>query len=284
MTHPAPPDNDYALLVVDWDFFFPNPAYGAAIDADSILYVWDFREAPWFIDYCWPSRAAAFLEAGVPLPYCRDYENFWDRFVIRDDAPLLMGDSNANAGLLFPNSLLDDDAPEAWGTVSLWDAHHDSGYKGTYEQWEASDTVACDTWMLMHHKAGSRLEVVYPSWREKIDGVEKGPLIEVDRRIDDGTNPTTVYDAVYVCRSGAWVPSWCDHQFEEFISAVPALHAYEVPGNRWTQPRPDPLPEARASRGLHQMLEQLNQGLDPVRSSASADRGTYTTNTTPEGT
>lgn len=246
-------NNEYNLLVVDWDFFFPNPSYGAALTEDWLLYDWDHSETSYRTEKVWTHRAQNFLRYDRPLPMCRNYEGFWNRFNFGDSrAPLVYGDSNVHSGLLLPSSFGWD--ADAWTKVSLWDAHHDCGYKGTLEQWKTQGTMECDSWMLKHHDLGSQLEVIYPSWRTQIDGIENGPLIPVPRRIDDGTNPDTVYDAVYVCRSGAWVPSWCDEQFEEFLGAY-AGFGREVPGNEWAQPRPDPLPDARRAVELMQLRQ-----------------------------
>lgn len=245
--------NEYNLLVVDWDFFFPNPSYGAEFGQDALLYDWQHAETPYLTNYIWSTRAAPFLQYDLPLPKCLDYEGFWQRFNLGGDQPaeLLYGDSNLHSGLLLPSSFGWE--ASAWSTISLWDAHHDCGYKGTLEGWRASGKMQCDTWMLKHYDLGSHLEVIYPSWRQEIDGVESGPLIPVDRRIDDGSNPTREYHAVYVCRSGAWVPSWCDGQFDEFLASYPDM-GIEIPGNEWTQPRPDPLPAARTQAEMFKRI------------------------------
>ncbi|MFE9833964.1 hypothetical protein ACFYP4_02275 [Streptomyces sp. NPDC005551] len=239
--------SEYNLLVVDWDFFFPNPMYGAKMGPDVLLYDWHHSESRWGVDMQWPIVAQGWLRNGLELPMCRDYDGFWDRFnLFREEgepAPMLYGDSNVWSGLLLPTTFGWE--VEAWTKVSLWDAHHDCGYKGTLEEWRAGGEMECDSWMLKHHDLGSELEVIYPRWRSKIDGIESGPLIPVNRRIDDGSNPPTVYDAVYICRSGAWVPAWCDEQFEDFLARYPD-YGLPVPGNEWTQPRPDPRPLALA--------------------------------------
>lgn len=247
--------NEYNLLVVDWDFFFPNPSYGAEVGRDALLYDWHFRESKWGIDMQWPIVAQGWLRHNLPLPKCQGYEGFWDRFNLGDEpAPMLYGESNVHAGLLMPSTF--GFQADAWAKVSLWDAHHDCGYGGTLEAWRKRGFMECGSWMLKHYDAGSSLEVIYPSWRTKIDGIETGPIIPVDRRIDDGTDPDTVYDAVYVCRSGAWVPSWCDDQFEEFLGSYPDF-GLEVPGNEWTQPRPDPVPDALVALEAQRRLNAL---------------------------
>lgn len=57
------------------------------------------------------------------------------------------------------------------------------------------------------------------------------------QRVDDGDPIAEEFDTVFVCRSGAWVPPWCDGQFEEFLDAAPfeIIWLDSEPRNRgWT--------------------------------------------------
>ncbi|MFF9265824.1 hypothetical protein [Streptomyces longwoodensis] len=237
------------LLVVDWDFFFPNPTISANFHEFETpgLYLWDHKETPFHTSpLMWATRASGFLHYGLELPRVKGWEGFWDRFQFSEDGVVLTyGDSNLHAGRLFPSTFgLDEDwgVPDRWTTVSLYDAHHDCGYQGTgsYEKWEARGTLTCEDWMLNHHRHGSRLEVTYPAWRGAVEGIEPPPLVPVDRRVDDGTTPDRAYDAIYVCRSGAWVPPWCDEEFTAFLEAAPGMWHSLVPGeDDWEHPRPD---------------------------------------------
>lgn len=208
-------------LVFDWDYFFPNPMATAYPDddlpRDVFMYDWTTSEhgnAERLPPYIWQTRAEGFLSWDLPLPYCTGWEQWWDRFPgIAVGAELTYADSNAYS------------APEhfapagsgTWDRIDLYDAHHDAGYHHRPE----SD---CGNWMVDHYRAGVRnLNVHYPAWRRTVDGVEPPPHIPVKRDLDDGTSTVRKrYDAVFVCRSGAWVPSWCDGQFEQFLAAAPA--------------------------------------------------------------
>lgn len=205
------------LLVVDWDFFFPNPAANGV--ARSYLYDWGTREAPLFIDFIWGARAAAFLHMDGALPYCRGYEHFWERFRLPSDVPLLIADSNKEAGLLGPDLFDDEKLDQVW----LFDAHHDCGYdRMPTDEWLARGTYTCEDWMLKPHLLwGAELHVRYPQWRNNALLMEPKPLVPVDRRIDDGQPIDVEFAGVFVCRSGAWVPSWCDKQFEQFLGLYP---------------------------------------------------------------
>lgn len=250
------------LLVVDWDYFFPNPMAAGCdtLPRDVFLYDWQPRENLYMIHGIWSTRAAGFMVHGLELPVVKGFEGFWDRFTFSDEAIALYGDSNLWACNLHPYPLVEDAVEgEPWEKVTLFDAHHDCGYKGTYEKWAAQDKVNCENWMLVHHQRGSALEVVHPPWRQKVDGIESGPLIPVERRIDTGGPVEDVFDAVYICRSGAWVPPWCDEQFTEFVDALGEREGIamvvEHPSNEWNHPREDVMDEARRDVARMKALE-----------------------------
>ncbi|MFG2767838.1 hypothetical protein [Streptomyces rubiginosohelvolus] len=239
------------LLVVDFDFFFHNPHEGlpAPHRGDEGLYDWAHGENQLLREIIWPIRAEEFLRAGIEPPRCEGYENFWERFTFTsDNPPLFYADSNLYAGRLSPRHYaLFDLEIMAWQDVHLFDAHHDSGYPHQYgptsfEEWAELGEFSCEDWMLVHHAQGSRLALTYPAWRP--DGDSHPPLIPLDTTVDDGGEAALPFDAVFLCRSGSWVPSWCDDQFTELLAAFPG-RAHLFPGSAWAHPRPDPLPQAR---------------------------------------
>jgi hypothetical protein len=101
MTRSEPPTaTAHRLLVVDFDFFFPNPLDAGAADTQSLrLYDWGRAETVVHREKIWPVRAAVFAGEGVPLPRCQPTTGFWDRFTLATDV-LLVADSNAYAGPL----------------------------------------------------------------------------------------------------------------------------------------------------------------------------------------
>ncbi|MFC4328364.1 hypothetical protein ACFPC0_11050 [Streptomyces andamanensis] len=269
-------ENAPNLLVVDWDFFFRNPSYAADLgveEGDLMLYLWDHAESPVYTfgpiaTQVWAERASGFLKSDMPLPMATNWENFWSRFRFDEyDVPVYYADSNLWAGKIMPSSLgwdLEDQGlRDAWATVSLYDAHHDCGYKntGSFEEWQAKDRISCEDWMLAHHEQGSRLEVTYPAWRKEIGQVEPEPLVPVKRRVDDGTTEDRVYHAVFVCRSGAWVPPWCDGQFTEFLHAGPNMHPTRMMDELWEHPRADVLGQARQDLEARKRVEARIAGL-----------------------
>ncbi|QCX77279.1 hypothetical protein C9F11_18135 [Streptomyces sp. YIM 121038] len=235
------------LLCVDWDFFFPTPTAGAALSEHSRLYAWPIAEDVHHVEVIWLQRIRRFHEAGVQLPRCHGYEGFWNRFTIAPAAPVWYADSNAWAAQVFPSDI---GGEGSWASVHLYDAHHDCGYRrntATFEEWKQRGRISAEDWMLAHHWAGSRLFVHFPPWRESMARPTEEPVIPVNMNIDDGEAPTVTFDAVFVCRSGAWVPSWCDRQFTEFIEACPA-RPVEHPRNVWRHPRHDVERMERLSR------------------------------------
>lgn len=220
------------LLVVDWDYFFPNRMmmhpdfYGSDIG----LYDWGHFESPMMISsWMWVARASNIDVAGKPRPTVNGTDGWWDRFSL-PDAPLLVSDSNLYAALASP-SLYGKSVDDDWTEVWLFDAHHDCGYvKGAREKYLSDQVVTCENWMIPMAENGAELHVRYPQWRAEQDkpmesaGVyecEPRPEIPVDRAIDLSSEEHPPFDGVFVCRSGAWVPAWCDDKFEEFVSAYP---------------------------------------------------------------
>ncbi|MEV0445163.1 hypothetical protein AB0I84_23280 [Streptomyces spectabilis] len=125
--------------------------------------------------------------------------------------------------------------------------------------------------MLLHHDRGSHLSLTYPAWRPQGDSTP--PLVPLRTTVDDGSPVADPFDAVFLCRSGAWVPSWCDDQFTDLLTAFPG-HAELFPGSEWTHPRPDPLPDVRriaaAVTELHHRAKARQLPAAPVPQAAAA--------------
>ncbi|MER6196778.1 hypothetical protein ABT234_05275 [Streptomyces sp. NPDC001586] len=239
------------MLAVDWDFFFPTPDAGGPAGDHPELYGWPVAEDEHHTEVVWEARAKTFLAAGVELPQVQGWRGFWDRFTFTERAVLIYADSNAWAGQLWPSTV---GGSGAWESVHLYDAHHDAGYKtnhASFEHWRTSgDGIRCENWMLAHAWAGASLHVHFPPWRESLAYPREVPLVDVDMTIDDGAAPGVAFDAVYLCRSGAWVPPWADGEFSEFLRSAPVptgLH----PGNQWVHPRPDPLRMGELKEALY---------------------------------
>lgn len=201
------------LLVVDFDFFVPIPEQGPR----AALFDWGHLEAEFFIHDVWPARAAHLQMAGADLPQAEGHTTFWSRFTFADQVRLLVAESNA--------AVVGSDAIPRFGEadeVWLFDAHHDAGY-GNTDPLEVArgGRLTCEDWMVLPALCGATLHVRYPQWRT-VAMREPEPTVAVDRQFDDGQPDQEPFDVVFVCRSGAWVPPWCDPAFFEFINSCPA--------------------------------------------------------------
>lgn len=211
------------LLVVDFDFFFPEPES----DPD-FMYDWGHKESPLFIEMLWNNRAAAFVSNGLDLPTTTGEEDyFWDRFKFSKDARLFVSESNAQAASPHITDFLSNCPDPLIRSVWLYDAHHDCGYQGPdmdVEKLLEDGRFSCENWMILYKALGAKLHVRYPSWKPWAMEAEPVPPIKVDRQVDvvgDNNPDDVVFDAVFLCRSGAWVPTWCDEQFFSFLHDAP---------------------------------------------------------------
>jgi hypothetical protein len=209
------------LLSVDWDYFVPS------IDHEFIESVRGARIpcAPRggevfpdaMLDGLWDSRAAALLAGGQALPGTSgDEEGFWDRFRLDPSARLYFADSHSQAA----------HAAVRTGVTEVWnfDAHHDCGYEGAWDDPLRLGWVACANWMCAYALGGASLRVRYPAWRPDALRREVAPLCPVERTIDDARAVPLCFDLVFVARSSAWTPPWLDEQYEAFLDAAPVAH------------------------------------------------------------
>ena len=274
------------LLVVDFDFFFPN--LNGSGKKGWELYDWAHREAPFFIDGpVWNMRATAFMMRGMELPgLSGEQRQFWSRFKFDPDAALYIADSNSMAA---SNELFDgvDRFSEVW----LYDAHHDCGYPpqgraellGTSEQRMkcitdtlAESTYSCENWMLLHWGLGSKLHVRYPSWMSDWAEPEEDdmilPIEFVDRRVDSPENrPDVVFDRVFVCRSGAWVPPWCDRGFLKFIKNAPRSMPLHWLDDKSQEPRAFSVEECQQMIAAWKLTSALAADLASIRAAEGRD-------------
>ena len=199
------------LLSVDWDFFLP-------VDHGSQLFDWGHAENGLFMGpLMWQLRAAPFIQAGLPLPTCQGWQTFWQRFRFAKNTTLFYGDSHSLAA----HSLVHMGIT---GRCENWDGHHDLGYRpDSLERIHRTMTVDCSDWMLLYHEIlGLQTRVVLPPWMRSIESeLERGREVGAEVVQDDGTDQAEPFHRIYVARSGAWTPTWCDLDFQAFIDACP---------------------------------------------------------------
>jgi len=216
------------LLSVDWDFFFADrDGY-----EKGFLYDWGHREAPLFINDLWEIRAAAFHNAGVKLPRTTGHETwFWEGIKCVPDAPLYVAESHAFAvdSRIYEPMVWDTDEPVIWS----FDAHHDLGYYDDALDNVRNGIIECGSWLLWYAVyVQPTVHIRYPSWHRRHADLDRialsqealdNLLFTYDRKLTGRATfrNLPVFDAIFVCRSGAWVPSWLDDDFFTFLVAAP---------------------------------------------------------------
>lgn len=224
------------LLSVDWDFFFPEPTSGPEVQ----LYDWGHSEhgiIAVMSQTLWMARAAGFVRHHYPLPRPLPTEGFWERFTFAEDAAWFIADSHAYAYAPQVRHALDGLVHTIWS----YDAHHDCGYgPSPRRRFKQSRTVSCENWLLAYDTPLVHARHIrYPTWKQTAFSEERrvprSLFTEFTRTFDDAQNPPPVepFDVVFLCRSGSWVPPWCDGEFVRFVHH--AAEAAPRPGtpNRW---------------------------------------------------
>lgn len=222
------------LLVVDWDFFFPivERPHQQTYPGEMWLYDWGHSEGSAFmLEGIWPIRASSFYQRAIPLPTIDTaaWKAFVQQVKVRKGTTLYYADSNVYA-LSMLQELTGGRTIRRLrkpGRIVLIDAHHDCGYKGKQAFYRSAEygtfQFTCEDWLVGYVLSGFTAHMRYPAWRahalEK-DG-EPQPIVTLDRGIYSPEEPMPIFDAVFVCRSGAWVAPWCDTEFQQFLAAFP---------------------------------------------------------------
>lgn len=190
------------VLSVDWDYFFQ--------DTDG--FDWGHREAPFFIHDIWWHRASnrhlfTHRDAIDMRPIKSRIHKFWQRNIRRYGRPegLMIAESHGALYYWIHHYPVDE--------LVNYDAHHDLGYPS------ADGDVDCGNWAgkLLSDGFLKHYTVVYPSWRKQKRYREQIP--DNDRiYVTHSPVPSQHYDLVFICRSGAWTPSWCDVSFIQFCN------------------------------------------------------------------
>lgn len=214
------------LLVIDWDFFFPTPQPGSS----EGLRLWDWGhsergpEAMFLLSQAWYFRAYGFRHEGLPLPGTSgDEAGFWRRFNIDPKCTLFVAESNALAA--------SERVLRGVTDVTLFDAHHDSGYdRARGERQEdalhryatSEERFDCENWMAAYYLRNAEVRMRYPRWKAWGPKVEPPPVVPVQRGIDSGTGPVDgTFNRVFICRSGVWTPPWIEDAFWRLVAQCP---------------------------------------------------------------
>lgn len=208
-------NNVKRILSVDWDFFFPIP-----YDDDDYLYDWGHQENPLYISSTlWSIRAAMFIRAKKKLPKTNGAEqDFWKNFnqLNLSKINLYYADSHVKITDLQPI------LSSFYYVVDNYDAHHDCYV--TPEQSIKDRYVDCSSWTLKFWSSKGSIHWIYPQWMDKRRIKADQPVcVMASSKFVENPTPyrAPVYDAVFVCRSGAWTPPWTDEQFLQFVADCP---------------------------------------------------------------
>jgi hypothetical protein len=229
------------ILSIDWDYFFP----------DDTVYDWGHQESPFFINMLWNFRTNTrapngklMLDTHVPtIP-----KNFWKK-VLTNKPGLFVAESHCDIWHMIEN-LLHDGPVEI---VNL-DAHHDCGYAKITGKVPDTFSISCGSWGYWGLRT-YRISLFfqhYPAWRK--DRAEGFPGRRPSSISYDLPEPAD-YDAVFLCRSGAWTPPWHDDQFQRLIKSS------RLEPSRVLAPRELNL---RAARQMGQQQENMQQILKGV--------------------
>jgi hypothetical protein len=234
------------LLVIDFDFFFPVRDVG---ESDWWLYDWDHRESMGaeLQTLIWESRGSMFLQTHGILPSTTGAEtSFWQRWTFAPETVLYVSDSNVLS--------LAEPVRADVHVVHLFDAHHDLGYNP-----HRGIRYTCENWGLWYARHGIPFHVHYPLWRAEVFTNEDWCLAErrrypVTRAFDDPTLQLT-FDRIHVCRSGTWVPPWCEDAFWDFIQRCPvaksAQYVQDITPRSWN------MEAAQEQVAIRRRLEEL---------------------------
>jgi hypothetical protein len=188
------------LLSVDWDFFFPCADW----------YDWGHSEnKALFLEWIWQVRSGnVHLQTGKLaldhfVPRERELSTFWNTVCPKTNL-LIIADSHSDIQIILQ-----------MGGWKVWnfDAHHDI----RYGKREKNPKYRCDNWVDVgrRKKKIDEYNLIYPKWRKKDKETipEKFP-VNVFYGIPDDLPE---FNAVFICRSSAWIPTWWDARWIKFI-------------------------------------------------------------------
>lgn len=191
------------IVSIDWDYLFPNIA---AFD-------WGHIENQFFIHHIWESRVGDQKAISMRPNYHMEERLRGLLNKRAEGAPLIVAESHSQIW-----GLLEQHRDHA---VLSFDQHHDHGYGST----ETPKEVDCSNWaMAAQDYLDIPTTVVYPKWRNDIP---EGPGARTFPAFFDRPWALPEVSAVFVCRSGAWVPPWVDDRFTDFVQNLAAYLGME---------------------------------------------------------
>ena len=195
------------MLSIDWDYFFPR------IDA----FDWGHNETTGFLlEGIWLIRAYQTVHSascGLEKDHTKiiDYlqpqegaSKFWDKLGVE---PSCDATAVAESHQTISSILELHNKWEVWN----FDAHHDTGYGAKDEK------LNCGNWVQHFRDKIETYRLVYPSWRREFPESKEPSLTDYIYYEIPLAFPQK-FDYIFICRSGAWTPSWCDREWIDFYS------------------------------------------------------------------
>jgi|SRR5215471_898892 len=226
-----------SFVTIDYDFFIRHGMFDTISLPDGSTmpgqYVFDWQMSetrnPLVEDAIWKIRAHNFKKLGLDVRELTAPEitipDFAERVGARmgDVTPMsFYGDSHGWAGILAR------DFSKLHGPLNVvnFDAHHDLGYDGDpLARNEKTGNIHCDDWAIIGLAQGwiGNYTVVYPDWL----GLKEWNDRRTESRKKQAKFPRQIHattwskwrsrirdvEAMYFCRSSAWVPPWYDDGF-----------------------------------------------------------------------
>lgn len=193
------------ILSIDFDYFLPN----------TDLYDWGHIENQFMVNFIWQLRVTSInfktkaSAVDEVMPDNRLLLNFFDRVVAgKPKYGFFVCESHSALYKIvkFFNSPI---------YLTNYDAHHDFGYKNLKH-----NLITCENWAKVLNGEGliKEYKLFYPPWRrDDPESKINNKIINVQYGIQKRKNK---FDLIFVCRSGAWTPSWVDHLWIDFIERL----------------------------------------------------------------
>jgi len=203
------------LLTVDFDFFVPEDPF---LDLAH-------KEDLFFLKTIWHARTHL-----IDQLKCNGQEQgFWKQLsslMHMQTKDLFISDSHASVAQLLQQ--------EDFNRVILIDAHHDCWLQ------EDANRVGCEDWACwwLQQNPYNHLIWIYPDWQD----ISAYPTpFHLYKQIHTTTDLQHIKNltaqAIHVCRSGCWVPPWCDQTFITFVKDLqeqqPQLHTSMIQEDDW---------------------------------------------------
>jgi hypothetical protein len=174
-------------------------------------YDWGHKEEPLFMEFLWQIRATnrnlktrEWAVDQMRVDRNRRH-NFWKKVC-----------PDPNVAFLYVTEshkdIFDMLKGLSFGNMSVWnfDAHNDLSYSNR-------TTKECDNWAwwALQDSLIQEYHIVYPEWR--LQDEEDFPIQPSSLHYEIPAELPPRFDAVFVCRSSAWTPSWCDDAWLRFV-------------------------------------------------------------------